>query len=132
MTKMVMTNSVICPAPILVIETDLVSEDRDRMKTQPKTPLPRELAEAMRPESIGHRLRLLRESQELSPAEMADLLGIERTYWSRFENGRRAINETTAALLVAQFGVTLDFLILGRWDKLPLDLATKMRDLGEK
>lgn len=102
------------------------------MKTNPDNLLPEEYVRAMRPESIGARLALLRRALGHSPSEMADLLGIERTYWSRFENGRRAINETTAALLVARFGVTLDFLILGRWDKLPFDLATKMRDVEEK
>ena len=103
-----------------------------RMTANTQTTLPREFAEAMKPESIGFRLRLLREALELSPSQMADALAIERTYWSRFENGRRSITDTTAALLVARFGVTLDFIVLGKWDKLPLDLATKMRALSEK
>lgn len=81
----------------------------------------------MRPERIGHRLRLVREALGLKPGEMADILGVERTYWSRFENGRRAINDTMAALLVERYGVTLDFLILNKWGALPLDLAERMR-----
>lgn len=81
----------------------------------------------MRPERIGHRLRLLREALGLKPAEMADRLGIERTYWSRFENGKRPVTETTAALLADRFGVTLDFLILGKWQGVPMDLAERMR-----
>lgn len=87
------------------------------------------MASEMRPERIGYRLRLLREALGLRPAEMADLLGIERTYWSRFEGGKRAITESVAALLVERYGVTLDFIILGRWDRLPADLALKMREL---
>lgn len=67
-----------------------------------------------------------------SPSEIADELGVERTYWSRFENGRRTINDDTASLLVAKYGVTLDFLILGRWDKLPFDLAEAMRSAESK
>ena len=86
----------------------------------------------MRPELIGHRMRLLRLALDMKPAEMADSLGIERTYWSRFENGKRPMTNAVAALLVDRFGVTLDFLILGRWDKLPVDLAEKMRRLEAK
>lgn len=86
----------------------------------------------MKPERIGHRLMLLREAHDLRPAEIADMLGIERTYWSRFENGKRAITESVAALLVDRFGVTLDFLILGRWDRLPLELAERMRSVESK
>jgi plasmid maintenance system antidote protein VapI len=83
----------------------------------------------MRPERIGHRLYLLRMAMGLKPSEISDMLGIERTYWSRFEGGKRPITESFAALLVEEFGVTLDFLILGRWDKLPTDLSLKMREV---
>lgn len=98
-----------------------------RMAEPPKHLLSEGIAFEMRPERIGARLTLLREALGLRPAEIADQLGIERTYWSRFEGGKRAISDTVAALLVDRYGVTLDFLILGRWDKLPFDLASKMR-----
>lgn len=81
----------------------------------------------MTPERIGYRLTLLREALGLRPSEIADMLGIERTYWSRFEGGKRAITDAVAAQLVERFGVSLDFLILGRWDRLPLELAERMR-----
>jgi transcriptional regulator with XRE-family HTH domain len=81
----------------------------------------------MKPERIGYRLQLLREAHGLKPSEISDMLGMQRTYWSRFENGNRAITDAFAALLVERFGVTLDFLILGRWDRLPLELSEKMR-----
>lgn len=83
----------------------------------------------MRPERIGYRLGLLRRALGLQPAEIADLLGIERTYWSRTEGGKRAASKELAALLVERFGVTMDFVILGQWGGLPLDLATKMRNI---
>ena len=116
----------------MVIVNKLVTNRVPVMMAQSKTGISAEMQAAMKPEKIGYRLKLLRESQELKPAEMADLLGIERTYWSRFENGKRAISDTVAVLLVERFGVTLDFLILGRWDRLPLDLAVSMRSLDEK
>lgn len=88
-------------------------------------------AAAMSAEAIGHRLQLLRRAVGLSPSEMADQLGIERTYWSRFERGRRPLTESVAVLLVERYGVTLDFLILGRWGGVPLELAERMRGLDE-
>lgn len=99
------------------------------MNTVRKSPLPTDLLDAMKPERIGYRLSLIRRAHDLKPAEISDMLDIERTYWSRFEGGKRAITDNVAALLVDRFGVTLDFIILGRWDRLPLDLAEKMRRL---
>ena len=83
----------------------------------------------MRKEAVGHRLKLLRRALGKSPSEMADTLDIDRSYWSRFENGRQGLSDSVAALLVIRFGVTLDFLMLGHYDKLPLDLAEKIRSL---
>jgi hypothetical protein len=97
----------------------------NKSSTRPAAPF----EEQMRPEAIGYRLKLLRLALGLKPSEMADALDIERTYWSRFENGNRPVSDTVAALLVDRYGVTLDFLILDRWDGLPLGLAGKMRTL---
>lgn len=102
------------------------------MAQSPESLLPRAFAEEMRPENIGTRLYMLRTAYGLSPSEISDMLGIERTYWSRFEGGRRPVTETVAALLVARFGITLDWLILGKWDKLPLDLAERLRTIPPK
>lgn len=102
-----------------------------QVSSVPKTSdhhIPAHLAAEMKPERIGYRLRLLREALGYKPSEISDALDIERTYWSRFERGNRALSEGVAVLLVDRFGVTLDFLMLGRWDKLPLDLASKLRE----
>lgn len=85
--------------------------------------IPRE----MYPDKIGERLRLVREAFGLKPAEIADMLNVERTYWSRFEGGKRAVSDEVAYLLTERFRVTMDFLILGKWDMLPLDVAEKLR-----
>ncbi|TRD21887.1 helix-turn-helix domain-containing protein [Palleronia caenipelagi] len=102
------------------------------METQVENNLPADLRAEMAPERIGFRLGLLREYLGKSPSEMADSLDIPRTYWSRFERGRRPVSDTVAALLVSRFGVTLDFLMLGRWDKLPVDMADGMREILSK
>ncbi len=105
----------------------MVTAHYQGMAAKPDSLLPSPLQSEMRPERIGHRMMLLREALELRPAQISDMLGVERTYWSRFENGKRPITDSFAALLVDRFGITLDFLILGRWSGLPLELADKMR-----
>lgn len=112
----------------MVIEALSASGQFPGMANAPEKLLSSATLAEMRPERIGHRLLLLRTALGLKPSEIADALGIERTYWSRFENGRRAITEQAAALMTERYGVTLDFLILGKWDKLPLDLAHKLRE----
>lgn len=111
------------------IATKVVIGQCASMETKTTVRLSSHLRNEMTPERIGHRLLLLRECLGLTPSAMADSLEIPRTYWSRFEGGKRAISDDVAALLVERFGVTLDFLILGKWDKLPMDLADKMRSV---
>jgi len=109
------------------IETKLVIVQSAHMTTQTRARLSAQTRTEMTPERIGYRLMLFREAIGLSPSQIADRLEIPRTYWSRFEGGKRPLTDDVAAMLVERFGVTLDFLILGRWDRLPMDLADKMR-----
>lgn len=97
------------------------------MATAPRDLIPAEIRREMRPEAIGRRIKLIREAHGLRPSEIADMLDIERTYWTRFEKGNRKLTDEVAVLLVSTFGVTLDFVMLGRWEKLPLDLSRKLR-----
>ena len=96
------------------------------MSSKSESRIPRE----MYPDSIGKRLRIIREGYDLKPSEIADILGIERTYWSRFEGGKRVVSNEVAYLLTEKFGVTTDFILLGRWDKLPLDVAERLRKVA--
>ncbi len=71
---------------------------------------------------------MLREAYDLKPSEIADMLGVDRSHWTRFEKGQRAISDECAYALVKRFSVTLDWLILGRMDKLPFEVAEKLRN----
>lgn len=99
------------------------TRDYARMSKYAESTVPHE----MRPDQIGARLKLIRESHGLKPAQIADILGIERTYWSRFEGGKRVISNEVAYLLTQKFYVTLDFLLLNKWENLPLEVAERMR-----
>ncbi|WP_224826265.1 helix-turn-helix transcriptional regulator [Cognatishimia sp. MH4019] len=122
-----MTNLVIRQVAKLEIVTKMVMPLSETMGPSQKMLIDANLMFEMRPEQIGHRLKLLRTALKMSPSEISDRLSIPRTYWSRFEGGKRPITDQVAALLVQRYGVTLDFLILGKWDKLPVDLAEQMR-----
>jgi plasmid maintenance system antidote protein VapI len=118
-----------------VIDANLVTFDyrgmstsQDKLKDKLLTP---GLRSEMHADRIGQRLALLREALGLIPAEISQRLDIPPTYWSRFESGKRPLTETIAAALVERYGVTLDFLILGKWDKLPSDLADRMRNIKQ-
>lgn len=81
----------------------------------------------MSPDAIGTRLRLIRECFDLSKAEIADMLDLPRSHWSRFEGGQRAIPYDKAARLVQRFGVSLDFIFLGRWSGIDFATAERLR-----
>lgn len=80
---------------------------------------------------VGDRLRALRMALNLKPAEIADRLEMERTYWSRFEGGKRLIPVEFAIRVCAAFGVSLDFIYLGDLRVVHHDLAMKLQDLRQ-
>lgn len=88
------------------------------------------LSEDMSPEAIGERLRLIREAFDLSKSEIADMIDLERSHWSRFEGGQRAIPYDKAARLVQRFGVSLDFIFLGRWSGVEFATAERIRKVS--
>lgn len=115
-------------AKLVMPENQGMSTSQDNLKEKLLSP---GLRSEMHADRIGNRLMLLREALGMKPAEISERLDIPPTYWSRFENGKRPLTETIAAALVERYGVTLDFLILGKWDKLPSDLADRMRAIKQ-
>lgn len=119
----IMTKSVIGQPAKMVIAATILCRDYAAMSDRTPPRIPRE----MMPDKIGQRLALLREAYGMKSSEMADYLGIERTYWTRFERGHRPPSDEVAFLLTERFNITLDWLLLGKMDKLPLDVADKLR-----
>lgn len=84
--------------------------------------------DVIKAQDVGHRLSVIREAFGLKPSEAADLLGIDRSAWTRFEKGKRIIPYDKAFLLVDRFGVSLDYIILGRSDQLSFEVREKLRE----
>lgn len=78
---------------------------------------------------VGARLRVMREALGLRASEISDQIGMERTYWSRFENGKRTLTLDMAYKICKAYPVTLDYLFLGRVHSLRDDIASKIRPL---
>lgn len=57
------------------------------------------------------RLRALRKAHGLTQQQMADLLGIDRTTYTKYERGQSEPNLAALRLIARQFSVTIDYLI---------------------
>ena len=64
--------------------------------------------------------------------ELADLFKINRVQISQMERGEYNISRHIAFVLLEQYGITSDFLLLGRINTLNLDLAERLRPFLEK
>ncbi|NKX43313.1 helix-turn-helix transcriptional regulator [Roseibacterium sp. KMU-115] len=79
---------------------------------------------------VGARLRVLREMLQLGKMEMADEHGIDRTNYGRMEAGTRRLPIEIGYRLAERCHVTLDWLYRGRWDHLTLEMAERLRKVG--
>lgn len=84
--------------------------------------------EAMKQRLVGERLRAIREANNLRPSEIAAMLGVERTYWTRWEKGRRPIPPPEAWKLTQMFEVDLDFILAGEMKSVPPALQAAIRE----
>ena len=80
-------------------------------------------------EQVGARLRVMREALGLRASEISDQIGMNRAYWSRFENGKRVLTLDMAYKICKAYPVTLDYLFLGRVHSLRADIASKILPL---
>lgn len=65
---------------------------------------------------IGSRIALLRHSAGLSQQELAKRLHVSPSALGMYEQGRREPSITTLIALSREFGVTVDYLLLGKSD----------------
>lgn len=67
-------------------------------------------------ESLGYRIKYLRERNNISQIEFAKKIGVSNTVLSRYESGDRKPDYDTLHLIADFFDVSTDYL-LGRTDK---------------
>ena len=67
-------------------------------------------------ESVGQRLRFLREKSNLTQAKMAELLGTRQSAINRYEHGQSAVSFSLLRRYADYFDVSLDY-IFGRCDE---------------
>jgi transcriptional regulator with XRE-family HTH domain len=65
---------------------------------------------------FANRLKQLRQTNDVSQQELADLLGISTRAWRFYESGDREPNVAGLIVLADYFDVSLDYLV-GRSDK---------------
>ena len=78
--------------------------------------------------AIAARLRRLRQSADLSQAELCRKIDCAPNRWNQYEKGDRIITLEIADRLCDLFGVTLDWIYRGDQSGLPLRLSDKLFD----
>jgi transcriptional regulator with XRE-family HTH domain len=63
--------------------------------------------------SIGNRLKLLRNELKLNQKEISERLKITRAYWSALELGNRELTGNIIRALIAEFDISADWLLGG-------------------
>lgn len=63
----------------------------------------------------GERIRQLRIEAGYTQEQLADILNIDRSFYSRIERGERGCSVDLLVHLTALFDVSLDYLVLGKY-----------------
>lgn len=72
---------------------------------------------------VARRLHAVREALGLKRSEFADIIGIDRSSYTKIENGIKPILPETAYRIFELYGVDLNFIYLGQVGGLPESLS---------
>lgn len=78
--------------------------------------------------AVGERIRLLRDALGMSQTDFAKQAGLERAAVATWERGAQRPGIPLAQKITDRYGVTLDWLFLGRTNTLRHDLAGLLSD----
>lgn len=81
----------------------------------------------LRTEQVAKRIKALRETLGLSKAEFADRVGIDRSSYTKIENGDKPLNIEMGYTISEIYGVPLDFIYKGQMHQLPGHLLDPLR-----
>ena len=73
------------------------------------------------------RLRDLREDQDLTQTQLVDILGMHKTTYTNYEQGKREIPFSLAIRLAKLYNVSLDYIAGLIADPLPIERENKKR-----
>ena len=79
-------------------------------------------------EAIGRRIRAFRESLNLSAKDFAKTNGFSPSQLANWEYGHRRISVDASMRLVDRYGLTLDYIYMGRLSSLPHSLAISLSE----
>ena len=65
-------------------------------------------------QEVGYRIHTLRKEAGYTQEQLAELLGMERSFLSRIETGKKSCSIDTLACLADLLSVSLDYLVLGK------------------
>jgi DNA-binding XRE family transcriptional regulator len=76
------------------------------------------------PEMVTPRLIALREALGLKKGEFADMIGIDRSSYTKIEKAQKPLLPPAAFKIWQLFGVDMNYVYLGRIDSLPPNLSS--------
>lgn len=78
------------------------------------------------PKLVARRLRALRMALGLSRSEFADLIRVDRSSYTKIENGEKPLLPYAAYRIYELYTVDMNYIYLGKLGGVPLDLSKKV------
>lgn len=75
---------------------------------------------------VAHRLRALREALGLNKADFADAIGLDRSSYTKVENGVKPLLPHTAYRIWQLYSVDMNYVYLGQVGGVPSSLSKKL------
>lgn len=76
------------------------------------------------PDKVGPRITALRDALELSKAEFADSIGLDRSSLTKIEKGKAGLDIAVAEQIAGLYGCGLDYIYRGDLSDLPRGLQS--------
>lgn len=76
---------------------------------------------------VGCRLQAIRMVFGLQSKDMAALIAVDPSSYSKTEKGSKPLKSEHAYVIAERYGITMDYIYRGSFAQLPTDLAAKLR-----
>jgi len=80
----------------------------------------------IRPKRVGARLLALKNAWGITSTEVCHALNIDRSAYTKYEKGERALPPYVAFQFSEYYGITLDYLLVGKDEHLTLEVARRL------